>query len=398
MPKLVFTNWGGLIPDWITKPGESPTIRNALSPNDTRATFMSAVDGFRDPGKIQPGRALTDIDATDASLVTTAVQAMDVGISAGTIAAYALCNANGSNNCNLFQIVGTGFDDISNGGAWPHVIANVKAGYRNDCIVTWLNISGTQTLCLLYSYNLTTTPGVGKLGRLQIASASFADTQYSLTTGTVQDATSTDLWTDRPIIKGTNGIIYIAAGNKVDALDTTVDVSAAGSVQLNVVDIPSDYKIKSLNFYRGQLIMVAQKNVSGTRMAGQVAVFFWDTTNPDTFQEEYYVKAQTAGGTWVTNDELYITTANPNYGHIRKFNGQDFVIQTEIPATLPGHHGLGLFRDGFAFGSGADVYVYASPRDDGKKQLWAYMATSTAISCVAQLDPNNDILHVAGGS
>src|SRR6185369_3553147 len=395
MGNITYKEFNGLVPNWVTKPFETPTIRHA---EGTWAQFMLNCNGFTDPSKIQPGFQLTDVDATDASLVTTAVHAMDVGISAGTVAAYAICNADGSNNCNLFQITGTGFNDITNAGAWPHVIANVKAGYRNDCIVTWLNIGGTQTLCLLYSYNLSTTLGAGRLGRLQIASATFADTQYSLSTGTVQVAGSTDLWADRPMVKGTNGIIYVACGNVVDALDTTVQDPA---IQLNVIDIPNDYKIKSLAFYRGQLIMVAQKNVSGVRMAGQVAVFIWNTTDPDTFQEEYYIKAQSCGASWADANELYIFTANANYGHIRKFDGQGFDIKpdtVEVPVTLPEHHGLGLFRDGFAFGSQGSVYAYASPRDDGKKQLWQIMGTSANISCIAQLDPNNDILHVAGGS
>jgi hypothetical protein len=395
MPNILYKAFNGFVPDWVTKSNESPVIRDREFDGDARATAMTAVDAFRDPGKIQPGYLLSDIDATDASLVTTAVHAMDVGVSAGTVAAYAISNANGSNNAKLFQITGVTFNDITNAGSWPKTISNVKASYRNDCLVTWLNLAGTQTLCLLYSYNLTTTPGAGRMGRLSIAAGTFADTQYTLSTGTVQEAGSTDLWCDRPMIKGTNGVVYIACGNKVDALDTNDQDPA---IQLNVIDIPNDYKIKSLNFFRGYLVMVAQKNVSSSLMAGQVSVFMWDTINADTFQEEYYISAQNAGGTWATNDELYITTSNTNIGHLRKFNGQDFKIVTEIPPTLPQHHGIALFRDGFAFGSGANVYVYASPQTNGKKQLWAYMATSADISCVASIYPQNDILHVAGGT
>lgn len=396
----------GLIQDWVSKATETPTIRTASSPNDSSAYAMSCVDPFTNPGSIQPGYQITDIDSTDASAITTGVTGMDLGIYNGTAAAY------GNGVTKLYKILSTNnFSDLVNNTpstpTWPHSIPNSQSGFICDCIVTWLNIGGTKGYYLLYSYNLSTTPGAGRLGRFDIGvnsdwgAGNSSDTAYSLTTGTIADANNS-LYCDRPMVKGTNGKIYIGSGYQVDMLDTFV---TSPTLQTNVIDIPSDFRIKSLGWHKGYLVIVAQRSISAATMKGEVAVFFWDTLDPDTFQEEYYVtNASIAGACKVSGDgDLYLwTMENTSFGHMHRFNGQQFEEVYELD-SIPSHGMVDTFKDGFVWGYGNTIYKYASVRlGSSRKSLWktnslnGALVNTTGISCVKRLSPNNDIIHVSG--
>lgn len=386
---------GGYVPDWQSKPFETPTIRSQEFFNDVRAYSMSSVDPFINIGSLQPGLLLSNTAWVNASAITTAITAMDIGILSGTITAY------GIGDGKVYQITNPAgfFNTVTNAGGFPRTITNEQTGFTNDIIATYLNItsgmSTVKSLYILYSYNLSTTPGAGRVGWYDVVNDSFSDTKYTLTTGTVPNSANT-LFCDRPMIKGTNGKIYIGSGYQIDSLDTNV---LDATMRTNVLDIPQDYRIKSLGWYRGNLVITAQKNISTNSMVGQVAVFFWDTLDPDTFTEEYYINdAVTAGATVIdTKNELYIFTSNVNFGHLRHFNGQFFEPVTEIPSTIPQHGAVDSFLDGFIWGSGSSVYRWASVRlnSTAGRTLWQTNSTNSTISCVKRLTPQNYIFHVA---
>jgi hypothetical protein len=397
--KITLKNFiGGLVPDWVTKPGESPTIRSQEYLNDNRAISMSNINPFTDPGKIQPGFQFTDIDSGDAAQVTTAITGIASGVHNGNYAAY------GIGEDKLYKIIGaaSNYNDIVNNSpttpTWPHTISNVNTSYRHDCIVTPLKISGAWVLCLLYAYNLSTTPGAGRLGRFDIkndsnwGSGNSSDTAYTLTTNDVLD-NDNSLYCDRPIVKGSDGKIYIASGYVVDSLNTNDN---SPTLNTNVVDIPRDFRIKSLAWYRGRLVIVAFKPTDSNLSTGQVGVFIWDPTNTTSFDDEYYIEADRVGAAWATANDLYIFTIRNTIGELRRFDGQDFEPITEIGTAIPEHGSVTSFRDGMAWGASEKVFVFASVRKNAGKSLWQTSSAAGTISAIRRLTPNNDILHVCG--
>ena len=395
-------NYRGLVKHWVSK--------GALDNSGYRkggagyAVSMLNINPFLAQGLLTPGFQYSDIDSTDAADVTTSVTAFATTVVGGAIAAY------GIGADKIYKIIGasTEYNDIVDNTpttpTWPHTIADAgDTGFVNDALVVDLTIGGNKVRCLLYSYNLLSSgSGAGRLGRFDITNDSdwgagnSSDTAYSLSNNDVAVGTVSNLFkVDRPMVLGPNGILYIGSGYKVDSLDTTVNDAA---ISLNVIDIPPTFKIRSLAFYKKFLVIHAEKIIlSTTEMRGQTVVFFWDTTSPS-FEEPVYTDDETAGALYTDAGELFAFTGSTLFGKLRKWNGQEFEVLTEIASTIPKHGAVEKFRDGMMWGSGASVYRYATVVDGYGRGLWQTDGSSGTISCVKRLYPNNEVLHIAGNN
>jgi len=395
MPKtgtIELTTFGGLTPDWVVK-GSTDNLAYKRGRWD-QSTFQTNINPFTIPGFLQPGYKYSALTGT---APTTAMTNMTVAIQGGTIAAYGI----GANK--LYKMTGaasdfnTIVDNSPTTPTWPHSISSSSTTKRHDLLVANINIGGTYTQCLLYSYNVSAS-GAGYLGRYDItndsnwASGNSSDTAYALSTNDVGDGgASNALECDRLIVEGQDKKIYILGGYKVDSLDTT---QSSATVQTNVWDVGRNYKLKSGVWYRDLLVMAAQKNVSGTQMKGQVIVQFWDGRSPF-YETQIVIDDETAGALYVDGDDLYLFTASSTFGKLRKWNGRTFERIKDVPVSIPGHGGVDKWRDGIMFVA-SGLWIYGVIDLQRGREL--YQISDTAYTCAKRLTPNNDIIHVATAS
>lgn len=386
---------GGLVKDWPLKPNESiQTKRGSFD----QAVKMVRVNPNNVPGYVLPAFQVADVDSTDASVVTTQINNWAVDEYSGTATAY------GVGETRLYKVTGATYNDIINNTpttpVWPHAIASslYNSGDNPDCVNAWVNIGGTQVYCLLYAYNR--AAGVGKIGRFDIVNNSdwgagnSADDAYSLSTNAISDSGG-NFTVPRPMVVGTNKILYTASGYFIDSLDLTV---SSATVTTNALDIDRSYEIQSMAFYKGTLVVAAYLKNASTSRRGKTAIFFWDTFSPS-FSDPIFIDDDTCGALFQDDDDLYLFTANGVYGNLRQWDGQGFSILTQVAQVIPAHGAVDRFRGGFTWGdTQGNVYYYGRAADSDKRSLWTVANMDTTISCVKRLAPTNDLLHFTGAN
>lgn len=398
MPRIVIDNFRdfGLTPDWVSKGAE---YSNAKKASDGYALTMTNVSPFISPGFLRPGRVATESGMTNNSVITTKITAFTTQQARGNsqTAAY------GIGGDILYQITGNPAYTITNNTptvpTWPHTIGSAvnTDGDVHDIHGATLNIGGTSTYCLLYSYNVAS--GGAYLGRFDVTNNSnwgvgnSSDTAYTLTTNDVlNDANS--LSVGRPMVIGTNKIAYIGAGYKVDSLDLT---TSSAAISLNAIDIDREYEIQSLAFYKGFLVMAAHmRSAEAGILKSKVAVFFWDTFSTS-FTDPVYIDDDRCGALYQNGDTLVLFTSNGAWGNLREWDGEDFVIKQQIAKEIPLHGSVERYREGIVWGDSTGKGWYYGSVDGGARRLWQWITVGDAITCMKRLNQTTtETLHIAG--
>lgn len=404
MPRITIDNFDrGLMKDFPLKGSETVYNKKGDLRHHNQVT-LGGISPFPNPGYLVPGFQSTDVDSGDASQVTTKITSWAVKTAYGANTTYA---AYGIGDNILYKVIGSGYTDIVNNSpttpTWPHTIGSVTVvpGDIGDIVAEIQNIGGTQTHCLFYTYNSTAADGAGRMGRYDITADSnwgagnSSDTAFTLTTNDVAEVSGSGIKSvPRPITVGTNKILYVANGYKVDSLDLTV---SSASISLNALDIDQNYEIQSTDFWEGQLVMAAHpKSADTSGQRGSVCVFFWDTLS-STFSDPIYIDDDIAGALYVNNRNLYLFTANKVYGNLRLWDGRGFTSIQQVPTAIPTHHGVDNFRDGLVWGdSNGDAWWYGEAREGAGKWLWQFATVGTSLSCVRKLNSTGDVLHFTG--
>lgn len=405
MPRIVLENFDrGLARDFVLQGSETANTKRGDGKNLIVGS-LGGVSPFPNPGYLCPAFGATNIDSTDAGDVTTQITSWAVKTTfaqnqTSEVAAYGI----GDNI--LYKVIGTGYTDIVDNTpstpTWPHTIPSVvlNPGDIGDVATAIQLIGVAQTACLFYSYNVAS--GNGYLGRFDITNdddwgggGSSSDTQYALTQNDVSSPDQSGILSvPRPIVAGTNKILYVAGGYKIDSLDLT---TSSASIVLNALDIDQNYEIQSLGFWQGSLVIGAQlkQSQSGLQRGG-VVVFFWDTFS-SSFQDPIFIDDDTCGAIYADDKDLYVFTANQVYGNLRRWDGRGFDSIQQISKAIPKHNGVDKHRNGLVWGdSNGKAWWFGEAVEDSGEWLWNFATVGTSLSCVKKLDPTGDVLHFTG--
>jgi len=396
MPKIEITFDKGLARDFPLKGLETVYDKRGKPENHLTSTVFSGISPLPLPGYAVPGYTAVNIDSVHAAAITTKVTAMTVATES---LAYLIGGA------QIYRLTTTAFTTITANApatpTWPHAITNAVEtdGDIHDIIGTQQNISGNQVNVLLYSYNRAN--GVGYLGRYDITNISnwgagnSSDTYGELSTNDVEDDDGS-FSVPRPMVLGLNKMLYIGSGYVVDARDMTSASIDAPLVDKNVLDIDRDMEIQSLAFWGGQLVVAARAKRGTGTAKGRVAVYFWDTVSPS-YSEVIYIEDDTCGSLFVSGDELYLFTANAVFGNLRKFDGEDFIIEQEINKQIPLHGGVDALRNGLIWGdSTGNAWYYGEIVPNMGKWCWNFTKVGTNLTCVKRLASTGEKIHFAG--
>ena len=399
MPQIVIENfYRGLLKDYPLKGSEA--LQNKRG--DIRfALAQTRINPFPNPGYIQPCFTGVDIDSGDASVITTEITSFAIKNGRSSVDSFA---AYGIGATILYKITGATYVDVTNNTpstpTWPHTISGAVSvsGDIHDCVTSNQNIGGTPVYCLFYSANTNASTGTGVLGRFDIQNNSnwtagnSADNAFALTQNDVPD-TGGNFSVPRPITVGTNKILYVGSGYKIDSLDLA---ASSSSIVNNALDIDRSFEIQSLAFYKGSLVIAAHLKSASAGTRGKVAVFFWDTF-ATTFSDPIYIEEDFCGALYSDDINLYLFTANATYGNLRIWDGQGFTSIQQISSAIPAHGGVDTFRNGLVWGdSSGKAWFYGEIKEGEGTWLWQFFQDGSSLSCVKKLNPSGDILHFAG--
>lgn len=322
--------------------------------------LASAFHPYRFLGYAAPGFNATDF--ANVSVMTGVGRNIALGAESSTAYAYIICN---DARLNRLDIVAKSF---SNAGSWPHTIAGVGAVTGNDNTTYTLNVAGTSTSCVLYSYN--DSGGSWDVGKFDTAAGTFDDDFMS--TVPADPLVPSGNNKPHPMVVGDDDVIYIGDGNKVHAYDGSVGTD--GTFYDAVYILPAGYIVTSFARYPGFLMIFAYYSPAGnsvnpmTASSGPAICVQWNYLDEDAtrvFQLDDDVV--TAGfefqGTvgCFTQGTKPVEEGENRFCCLRIFNGSIFELKEIFIGNSPIHGGVDIVDNSVQWNSDGLVHAYGSP-------------------------------------
>ena len=326
----------GLLPHYSSN-GTGTRIGDGLS-------YASAVDPLRDPGYLLPGfrpATVTNSNATDSLLKNGVVNGQTAYIVGGT----KLHSMNATTNT------------VANSSPWPHTIA-AHGGHSGVGAEDVILYRLTTTKYLFYSWN---NSADGDIGRFDLSST--FDDDYASTAATGGAVLNKDY--PHPMVVGDDGVLYIANGNVLAALDGRTD--SAGAFEAAALDLPTEYVITSFAKAPSRLVIYAQRqNGSSALYRGEATAFFWDYVS-SSFDLAIDLPGAGVNGGFVYNGipgcfvEGHMGSTLSHQSKLVLYDGARFREIVSFNNSIPGHGGVDVSTNAIRWYTEGFVFRWGSP-------------------------------------
>lgn len=366
MPTLTSTKTGGVISfgasDFLA--GLSPKYQTGLSsaPGTISNQLMvgNAFHPYRNIGYASPGFLATDL--TNASAVSGFLRNIAMASESGTEYGYAIADDN-----LLHRVDKTG-PAITNAGSWPHTIVGAGAERGSDVSAYNLNVAGTRTKGILYSWN--DSAGTWNVGLFNPSSGAFDDDFMSTVPATPLVPAGNNK--PHPMIVGPDDLQYIADGNLLHDYDGAV--GANGTFESTRLTLPAGYIITSFARLPDYLVLFAYYNPLGnqidttTTTSGEAIAVLWNYLDLDpTYIIPLTDNAVTAGFEYqgtvgcFTQGMAPMQDSENRFSSLQLWNGSSFETVAQFIGNPPIHGGVDIQDASIQWNSAGRIKSYGTP-------------------------------------
>lgn len=349
--------------DWLAS--VSSTYRTSLDGLaqrvDNKLTNAIAFDPFRAVGFLSP--APNPSDVTNVSAISDYLMGSCIAFEGSTRYGYFIGFDGKLHRMELAS------QTVSNSGSWPHQTTGAGVETGLDCLTYKLNVAGTLTSCVLWSW--VDSGGTWNVGLFNTSAGTFDDDFMSSVPA--DPLVPTGNTRPHPMIVGADDIVYIGDGNKLHAYDGQDGTN--GKFTDTVLLLPSDMIITSLSKTEDGLAVFAYKNqvssvIADTAAGSEATCYMWDYLSNDPIRViSLDDDVVTCSG--VYKNSLYCITAGTapvreiggtnRYGRLRIFNGRSFDILANFNGNPPTKNGSIVINDSIQWLSDGNLLAYGSP-------------------------------------
>lgn len=258
---------------------------------------------------------------------------------------------------------GTEIKDDS--GKFPHIIADAQeASYGLD-IAVYLGK-------LLYICNTNSSDDVG----LGSTTGNTWDDDWGSTVPSGKNTLEADV--PHQICVGGNNHAYITNGYYVADVSDANNDSTPDTINVSALDLPSDYEIQSIKWFRDRLYILA--NMYGTisdNTRSVMSLFVWDG-NDDSWEEQPIMMSGVGGALYVLNGNLYIFYYDPSYTNdggckLAYLDGNSLVEVAQWDGSVPKFYQVTDYNNFLIFVSGSRLWAWGSNSIKLQERLFQFM-------------------------
>lgn len=351
----------GLSQQYDTSLGALPPIAGAGN------TLLKGIDPFRALGYLSP--APLAASPTNASAISEVL--MNIAYGQESTTSYGYMIEQGS---KLHRLALSTFT-ISNSGSWPHTVTGTGAITGDDCISYPVNVSGTRTRSILYSWN--DSGGAWNVGKFNTSAGTFDDDWF--TTVPAGTFTPSGNANRHPLFVGVDDVCYVGDGNKVHAIDGYTGTD--GTVSEEVLTLPSDFVITAFAQYGVYIAVFAYKQHASATLATSSSAsttnatcFLWNPLELDietsvTLNDDFVSSARSFNNTIICFTHGAQPAAEVNgatrLSRLKMFDGSRFVTVKSFIGNPPLYGGVAIMNDSIHWlSNNGNVFVYGSPYED----------------------------------
>lgn len=349
---------------------------------DNKLTNAIAFDPFRAVGFLSPAPNPTDV--TTVSAISDYLMGSCIAFEGSTRYGYFI-GFDGK-----LQRMELSTQTMSNAGNWPHQTTGAGIETGLDCVTYKLNVAGTLTSCVLWSW--VDSGGTWNVGLFNTSAGTFDDDFMS--TVPASPLSPSGNTRPHPMVIGSDDIVYIGDGNKLHAYDG--QTGANGTFSDTVLLLESDMIITSISKTEDGLAIFAYKNQTASVIADitsgtEAKCYMWDYLSNDPIRViSLDDDVVTCSG--VFKNSLYCITSGAapvreiggtsRYGRLRVFNGASFDVVTTFNGNPPTKNGSIVINDSIQWLSDGNLYAFGSPLEGitaGLNVLAKFTGTSNGV-------------------
>lgn len=342
--KIIFNeqDWlATLNPQYSVSPTSNQKIGNGLA-------SARAFDPYRNLGYASPGFGPTD--ATNVSVVDAILRHSATDGVNGK--AYFI----GGTKLHQLTIIS---NTITTPTTFPHAISGATLG--QECVFYDINVAGTRTQKLLYSWKDGSNGNIGVYDK----STTFDDDWMSTIPA---NAATFDTNEDHSLIVGADDILYVGDGNNVHAIDGATGADA--TLSKNVLILPKEYVITGFARLEPRLLCIfAHSNLSGDSFnRSKATAFFWNYLDEDPervidLDDNFVRGAFEFDGTigCFTSGRRADKNTNNRSSRLKLWNGSKFKEIVSYIGDVPLNGGVDILGDMIMWNSDGVLFSYDSP-------------------------------------
>jgi hypothetical protein len=350
--------------DWLAdlSPQYGTGVDALPSTADAGVTVMRGVDPFRALGYLSPAplaETPTNVGDISARLLNVAY-----GHEGATDYAYMIERGDQLHRLNPSTYT------ISNTGSWPHTITGTGSIIGSDVVQYSVNVSGTRTQSLLYSY--IDDGGAWDVGLFNLSAGTFDDDWFSTTPA---DAiTPSGNSTPHPMIVGRNDIAYVADGNVIYGIDGATGTNATVFTALT---LPADFRVTSFAETTQYLCIFGYKHTAGdiildspTFGTREARAYFYDYLEidpvfsvalDDDFVSAGFEFRGTIGCFTGGAEPVRELNGEDRFSRLKLWDGSKFETVCQFIGKPPVHGGTSVANEALQWNTGSNIHSYGSP-------------------------------------